>query len=76
MSHLIFLDEDEDTCTEEMSLNNRAGMLLQLLQSATCVTVQRGEEEEEVCELCVLYVPHDLMLMKRLDGSGIVHCDN
>ena len=34
------------------------------------------EGEEEVCELCVLYVPHDLMLMKRLDGSGIVHCDN
>lgn len=51
MTHLIFLDEDEDTWTEEMSLNNRAGMLL---WPATCDPTRRGrrgeEEGEEVCE--------------------------
>lgn len=39
VSHLIFLDEDEDSSLEEMSLNNRAGMLIRLPQMATCVIV-------------------------------------
>lgn len=57
MSHLIFLDEDEDTSTEEMSLNNRAGMLLRLLQSATCVTelcvcVGGRKCVSDVCYMC------------------------
>lgn len=39
VSHLIFLDEGEDSSLEEMSLNNRAGMLIRLPQMATCVIV-------------------------------------
>ena len=64
MSHLVFLDEDEDTSTEEMSLNNRAGMHSGCCSQPPALEYSGGEEE--VCERYVLYVPHDLMLMKRL----------
>ena len=62
---MIFLAEDEDTSTKEMSLNNGAGMQLRLQQLATCAIVQQ-DYEAEVCERCRLYVPHDLMLMRTL----------
>lgn len=62
MSHVIFLDADEGPSTEEMSLNNRAGMRLQLQlrRRATCALMQ------EACERRALYAAHDLTPMRTL----------
>lgn len=60
VSHVILVDGGRGLSVEAMSLNNRAGMQLQLQHSATCALMQ------EVCEQRVLYMLHDLMLMMRL----------
>lgn len=62
MTHVIFPDEGEGPSMKEMSLDNRAGMQLQLQlqRTATCALMQ------EVCEQRGLYMLHDLMLVNRL----------
>lgn len=60
MTHVIFPDEGEGPSMKEMSLDNRAGMQLQLQHMATCALMQ------EVCEQRGLYMLHELMLMNRL----------
>ncbi|KAK2914698.1 hypothetical protein Q8A73_005292 [Channa argus] len=55
-------DSPADTYTEEMSLNNRAGMLLRLLQSATCVVVQRGEAG---AQLSILFAETEALVSSK-----------
>lgn len=62
MSHVIFLDAGEGPSMEEMSLNNRAGMRLQLQlqRRATCALMQEARERR------ALYAAHDLTPMRTL----------
>lgn len=71
MSHLIFLDED--TSAEEMSQQQSRNAAP--AAAASHLRYSAAGVGGSVCEQCVLYVPHDLMLMRSLDGSSIVHCD-